>query len=344
MCQRRGFTLVELLVVIAIIGILIALLLPAVQAAREAARRAQCSNNLKQIGLAFHNHHDIHKIFPSGGQHWAYFPSYSGDGAPGDPATYGGGLEVAPKQPAGWMVQILPFMEQQAVSEGAGASGLDRAKEPIKHPIAAYFCPSRRAPEATTGNSPQRRYKWENNVGRSQPVAKNDYAACCQNGNWWSLRDLSQFSTNADVRNAGYIDPPCNSSGVVKRTQYYRGSHSSPNPGCQQKISFHDIRDGSANTLVVSEKRFTLSHIGRNHGSDNEGYTSGWDWDVMRRGDWVPIPDCNQCGLAAHFGSSHPGGINALFGDGAVHHIAYTVDRLVFASLCHRMDGNTASP
>ncbi|MFN3150622.1 DUF1559 domain-containing protein [Bremerella sp.] len=99
---RRGFTLVELLVVIAIIGVLIALLLPAVQQAREAARRMQCSNNLKQLGLALHNYHDTHQEFPT-----AHFLT--------DPTD----------RPASWLVRIWPFIEQSAAYEQCTFSGSD---------------------------------------------------------------------------------------------------------------------------------------------------------------------------------------------------------------------------
>ena len=94
---RAAFTLVELLVVIAIIGVLVALLLPAVQSAREAARRMQCTNNLKQLGLSLHNHHDTNLVFP----------------ASQDEATTPAGVDVVHS----WVPRILPFIEQQALLE-----------------------------------------------------------------------------------------------------------------------------------------------------------------------------------------------------------------------------------
>ncbi len=127
--RRSAFTLVELLVVIAIIGILIALLLPAVQAAREAARRIHCTNNLKQIGLAFHNYHDTHKCFP---------PSYV------DSSSGGGDEEW------GWAVFLLPYVEQKPLFDQMRVSEIPlhtmladaNLRDLIQTPLEAYLCPS----------------------------------------------------------------------------------------------------------------------------------------------------------------------------------------------------------
>src|SRR5262245_35403831 len=102
-CERLGFTLVELLVVIAIIGVLVALLLPAVQAARESGRRAECMNNLKQLGLAMHSFHSAHNAFPSNGYGTQWMPH----------PDRGYGLE----QTGGWMYSLLPYVEMQSLHD-----------------------------------------------------------------------------------------------------------------------------------------------------------------------------------------------------------------------------------
>jgi prepilin-type N-terminal cleavage/methylation domain-containing protein/prepilin-type processing-associated H-X9-DG protein len=142
--RRRAFTLIELLVAIAIISILIGLLLPAVQKVREAASRTQCQNNLKQIGLAFHSHHDALQFFPTGGWDWTTPPTYVN----GVPA-------VGAEQQAGWGFQILPYIEQQAVwSGGQATTDFDRALVAMGSPIKTFFCPTRRAPQTVTYNIP----------------------------------------------------------------------------------------------------------------------------------------------------------------------------------------------
>jgi prepilin-type processing-associated H-X9-DG protein len=150
-----------LLVAIAIIGTLMALLLPAVQQAREAARRTECLNHLKQIGLAFHNHHDQFGFFPSGGWNFNTPPTYIG----GSPA-------IGQQQQAGWGFQILPQIESSAVWE-AGALKAIGTTNPL------FFCPSRRAPQTVT---------WQDNyvpplTGSNVTRALCDYAASNREGN-----------------------------------------------------------------------------------------------------------------------------------------------------------------
>ncbi len=156
----RGFTLVELLVVIAIIGILIALLLPAVQAAREAARRLQCANNLKQIGLAAHNYHAAHLMFPPG----ALMP------------------QIGNRASAGWHVSILPYIEG-----GSLAHGLKDSLHDVNEPtiaalrdiaVATYLCPSATAVQSDAGDGAATHYFGVTGPGRNGHVKNLEMAHC----------------------------------------------------------------------------------------------------------------------------------------------------------------------
>lgn len=273
--KRGAFTLVELLVVIAIIGILVALLLPAVQAAREAARRVECQNNLKQIGLGFQNHHDIRKLLPTGGRDYYSARTF-----------YLNSPEVVNKQDWGWLYQLLPYLEQQNLWDNTNDAIVQAT------PVKGYFCPTRRPPMVISG-----------------------------------ARAVNDFAGNAGIyTSTGYSWGDGNTGVIVRNTQ-------SP-------LSYADLRDGTSNTLVAGEKRLDLKALGTYQCDDNEGYTSGWDWDIVRWGNDPPQKDRNagdQCEVL--FGSSHPAGINVVLADGSVRFVRFTVDRLYFQRLCSRADG-----
>jgi prepilin-type N-terminal cleavage/methylation domain-containing protein len=279
--RRGGFTLIELLVVIAIIAVLIGLLLPAVQKVREAAARLQCQNNLKQIGLAFHNHHDAYQYFPTGGWQWFTPPTY----VKGSPV-------VGARQQAGWGFQILPYVEAETVWKGGQANNdLDRVLVAVGTTHKVFFCPSRRGPQTVTFS--EGGYLG----GMSVTHALCDYAASNLDG-----------------------------TGVVR--QY-------------TPVRIADITDGVSNTLMVAEKRLNRRYLGQPQGNDYLGYTGGWENDTVRSTDEPPRPDYNgdDDGQEDLFGSSHPGRFYAVFADGSVHGISYSIDPTVFSYLGNRSDG-----
>lgn len=187
--RRRGFTLVELLVVIAIIGVLVALLLPAVQAARESARRTQCSNNLKQMGIGLHNYHDTYLVFPFG---WS-------------------------NRGQGWNTCLLPFIEQQPLwntLQWAEANNWDTDNTPNERAcetkIKVYRCPSAAIPEHVNNQGIPKRvpacYR-----GVASSTATSDDPSTSSNGRHLELKDLEGiFFGDSDVKFKNITDGTSN--------------------------------------------------------------------------------------------------------------------------------------
>ena len=307
---RSGFTLVELLVVIAIIAMLVTLLLPAVQSAREAARRTQCTNHLKQMGLAFQNHHSALEYFPScGGPDWTWQMTYNDAGNP----------VVGEKQHGGWGFQILPYCEEVSVWEGGGAKdNMSKSLFARSQKLSWMFCPTRREPEAVEAT-----YWLQNprSSGKRLPHAKNDYCAAAHD-------------TNVRFSDGRVFDKP---QGVGAVTRSWVSNTESVPP-----TTIGKLEDGTSKTMLLGEKRMNVSLLGQMQANDNEGYTTGWNHDTMRYVGRRPLPDFNHASDPGddRFGSSHTAGLNICHADGSVKFISYSMEPDVFKALGVRMDGS----
>ncbi len=332
---RRAFTLVELLVVIAIIGVLVGLLLPAVQAARESARRVMCSNRLKQVALALHHYHDARETFPEGtrmgtkrpatNNNWCNFPSDGSGGTNGPP----------------WSVLILPYLEQDDVYKTfdlggrfTGFAGADPSTDPIgtaanhaafDRPNQAYQCPS--DPNSLPGSNNGNYFGVMGaGFGQNQPAQKPDMCY-----------------TNASAQDRYFF-----TEGILF---------------VDSKIRIRHITDGTSKTYLVGETKYMLRKGGR--ASVSSSYPNsyfGWASSVRAveatgeiagvmvaaRFQINSIPDDgsktdtafgNRCPQGNTMGSFHPGGCHAAMADGSVRFISENVDLQTHRYLGSRDEG-----
>lgn len=312
--RKKAFTLVELLVVIAIIGVLIGLLLPAVQQARESARRMQCTNNLKQMGIALHNYHDVNRSFP------AAWRGYESNGKPcvyGDPGW-------------GWGAAILPYMEQQSLRDlcHLNLSVADASNEQARRTfIGCYACPSDRKGERTFVLADSKLLEHadehdhdhldddhEHHTDEHAEFATSNYVCSLGTTN---VHDAESFGHSGTSAGAEF-----KSNGA-----FYHNSH----------LGMDAFLDGLSNTIFIGERAVEKIH-----------YST---WVGMPAGDGcIPAIVCgtthdgfDNSGEHHSYSSWHPNGSNFLLGDGSVRFIPSTVQIETIQALSTREGGESNS-
>jgi prepilin-type N-terminal cleavage/methylation domain-containing protein len=334
---KRGFTLVELLVVIAIIGVLVALLLPAVQAAREAARRSSCMNNLKQIGIGCHNFHDtnVNRMPPGAANDMAPFGTATG-------AQWG----------SSWMVHLLPFIEQTAVyskwqfTSHSGYTNANNAALANNLMIKVYRCPSTAVPDFfNSGGAASRKMvvSYTGIAGSAVPTlaTTNVYNQSCCNGSGSQASDSGIFFAGSRIGFAGMTDGSSNTWMVAEQSRHLLDANRKPvtagftagvgnsgglygwtmgaaHPANGGQSGWSDGRHFNCTTV-----KYKINQIGFANSS-----TTGTNNDV---GGNFPLS------------SYHPGGIIVLLGDGSNRFFSDTTDLAVIHAYCTRDGGEAIS-
>jgi hypothetical protein len=332
--------------------------LPAVQKVREAAARLSCSNNLKQIGLAFHNHHDAYGYFPQGGLDGDP-KAIKTDGTP-NPSGYNYDetppayetttcCRAATKNGFNHWYRILPYIEQDNVyklgrddppywGNVANNGGEDDVARQL---IKIYYCPTRRSP---TGYG-------------TAAFGRSDYAGCAG----LFTGDIHEGCGDMPAPPLGFS---VNGYPANERTQWNFGTYPGRGgvvvwPGRGAKRTIPSIIDGSSNTIAVAEKALPPARQGTDGGDNERWNNAGWDEDNIRwhfppKHDLDPTnwlyndngKGSNTTGgtmWRRYFGSAHTAGLNAVFADGSVHFIKFNVDPLTFMALCGVDDGMTVN-
>jgi prepilin-type N-terminal cleavage/methylation domain-containing protein/prepilin-type processing-associated H-X9-DG protein len=345
---RCGFTLIELLVVIAIIAILIGLLVPAVQKVRAAAARAQCMNNLKQMGLALHNHHDTYKRFP---------PGCAKDQIPfGTSGTGGSGYG------ASWMGYILPFIEQGNIYRQltfAGGSGWEQtANGPVISNVVIdiYRCPA--SPLPMNCEDPMHAPAAYNG-GKAQNVMMATYVGIAG-------ADKAALPTETRVNSGKNVNAATGGNGG----DVGAGGILFPNA----KVRVGQILDGTSNTFLVSEQSDFITTANGTKQAWNASSRNGWlmgagstgippnylaggnnrafnittiRWPInLKSNNWPDAPgNCFTTGVCEDQGgniplnSTHDGGVNVLLADGSVRFVADSTPLAALGMLATRDDG-----
>jgi len=320
--RRSGFTLIELLVVIAIIAILVALLLPAVQQAREAARRSSCKNNLKQIGLALHNYHDTHRVFPPG-----FVREYGSANANDDSAD-----DESEQGNWAWGAFILPFMEEASIADAlqigpttCAEAMADANKSPVlRQPIDSFLCPS----DANSGVSPHRFKDHTGGDHASPSMALTNYLAVNHQDNTRRAQ-TGMFGMDSKVQMRDVVDGTSNSLMVGERTYRLRNGAEGTDAGNSDNIQ--GVLNSNAGCLYCTR-------------GTRENSSKGI-CDVLGSAA-APIngPKSVSFGYlhsvsARSFSSSHKGGAQFILADGSVRFLSENLSQQTYRDLVRIDDG-----